>query len=87
MTAKLKHGHRHHPAHGADPGSTHERLLKRHAQPGRPEGAMHMGDQMAPPPMTAPPMGGAPPSMPPGGGGSMGGGPSTGGDEDEGGLS
>jgi hypothetical protein len=87
MTAKLKHGHKHHPAHGADPGSTHERLLRRHAEPGRPEGAMHPGGAMAAPapampqqpPMGAPPMGA--PAGP-----SMGAGPSTG-DDDEGGMS
>jgi len=75
MTAKTKHGHKAHPAaHGADPGTAHERLNRAHAMPGRPEGAM-MGDSsggpmpptmpttqpgaMAPPPMGAPPMGGA----------------------------
>ena len=89
MTAKTRHGHAaHHRAHGSDEGTAHERLNKRHAQPGRPEGAMHTGGEMAapaaapmPPPAT-PPMGGAPM----GGDPSMGAGPSTGGD-DEGGLS
>ncbi len=86
MTAKTKHGHAaHHRAHGSDEGTAHERLNKRHAMPGRPEGAMHMGDAAgaAPPPMAAPAM----PSMPPGGGApdqSMGAGPSS--SDDEGGM-
>lgn len=55
MTAKTKHGHKAHRAtHGADPGTAHERLNRRHAQVGRPEGAMHQGGEMAPP-MAAPP--------------------------------
>lgn len=66
MTAKTRHGHKaHHAAHGADPGTPHERLNRLHAQPGRAEGAMHLGGG-APPPMPsepmAPPMA-APPAM------------------------
>ena len=44
MTAKTRHGRAaHRPAHGADKGTPHERLNRLHAQPGRPEGAMHGG--------------------------------------------
>jgi hypothetical protein len=76
MTAKTKHGHKaHHAAHGADPGTPHERLNRLHAQPGRPEGAMHGGGLPAGP--TAPPgIGGAM------GGASLGAGPAT--DDEEG---
>jgi hypothetical protein len=90
MTAKTKHGHKAHgPARGADPGTPHERLNRLHAQPGRPEGAMHGGagpsqmpaepPQPAPmaPPMGAGPQMGAGPSM-----GPPGAGPST--DDEEG---
>lgn len=70
MTAKTRHGKgAHHAAHGADPGTPHERLNRLHAMPGRPEGAMHDSAPAAPmqmPPQmgapAAPPMGGAPPS-------------------------
>lgn len=83
MTAKTRHGHgAHRPAHGADPGSTHERLNRRHAMPGRPEGAMHAGGEM--PAQPAPePMGGVPAAGGMPGGQSMGAGPSTDGDEGE----
>lgn len=60
MTAKTRHGHgAHAPAHGADPGTAHERLNRRHAMPGRPEGAMHSGggEPAASPVPMAPPMG------------------------------
>jgi hypothetical protein len=74
-----EHGHAaHKPAHGADPGTPHERLNRLHAQPGRPEGAMAGGpngaamapEPMAPNPGMAPPGIGAPAP-------SMGAGPST----------
>lgn len=80
MTAKTKHGHKaHRPAHGADPGTPHERLNRLHAQVGRPEGAMHGGAPMPPSmPDAAPPMMGAPPAMSPPGAG-----PSTDSDEGE----
>lgn len=82
MTAKTKHGHgAHKAAHGADPGTPHERLNRLHAQPGRPEGAMHGGGPgpMPPAPMAPNPGMGAPMGAP---GPSMGAGPST---DDEGG--
>ena len=43
MTAKTKHGF-HGGSHtkGADHGTTHEKLLRRHRQPGRSEGAMNL---------------------------------------------
>lgn len=79
MTAKTRHGHgAHRPAHGADPGTPHERLNRRHAIPGRPEGAMHDGGEMPAPPMGGSPMAGGMP-----GGQSMGAGPSTDGEEGE----
>jgi hypothetical protein len=82
MTAKTKHGHKaHHAAHGADPGTPHERLNRLHAQPGRPEGAMHMGGGAGPSQMPS-----APPQMPPMGAGPgsppMGAAPAT--DDEEG---
>lgn len=88
MTAKTKHGHGAHPAaHGADPGTAHERLNRRHAMPGRPEGAMHnegSGEPAASPVPMAPPMGMGASAAPgaPMGGSSMG--ASSGGDDEEG---
>lgn len=83
MTAKTRHGHgAHKPAHGADPGTPHERLNRLHAQPGRAEGAMHGGapePMQAPAPMAPNPGMGAPMGAP---GPSMGAGPST--DDEEG---
>lgn len=80
MTAKTKHGHKaHHAAHGADPGTPHERLNRLHAQPGRPEGAMH--GSAGPAPM--PSMGATPPTAPPMGGAPMGAGPATDSEEGE----
>lgn len=84
MTAKMKHGHKAHPAaHGADPGTAHERLNRMHAMPGRPEGAMAgaggapmQGPMESPPPMA----GGAPGAMP---GAPMGAGPSPDDEESE----
>lgn len=80
MTAKTRHGKgAHHKAHGADPGTPHERLNRMHAQPGRPEGAMMQQPSAEPPPQ---PM----PAAPPGGMG-IGGGmspPGAGPDTDEG---
>jgi len=80
MTAKMKHGHKaHRTALGADPGSTHERLNRLHAQPGRPEGAMHGGGSTgAAAPLSTMAGGGVPPEMGP----SLGAGPST--DDEEG---
>jgi len=63
----MKHGMKaHRAAHGADPGTPHERLNRLHAMPGRPEGAMHGGDS-AGAPGPAPGMGPAtgPEPMPP----------------------
>jgi hypothetical protein len=84
LTAKQKHGSgAHRPAHGADPGTPHERLNRLHAQPGRAEGAMHAGAP-PPPPMQAP-MAPNPGMAPPGmgaSGPSMGAGPSTDDSED-----
>lgn len=78
MTAKTKHGHKAHPpAHGADPGTPHERLNRLHAMPGRAEGAMHgmepaesPGIGTTEPPQMPPPPGGAAqsPMAPPGAG-------------------
>lgn len=88
MTAKTKHGHGAHArAHGSDEGSTHERLNRRHAMPGRPEGAMHNeggGEPAASPVPMAPPMGMGASAAPgaPMGGSAMGGGAAT---DDEGG--
>jgi hypothetical protein len=40
LTARTRHGSAaHRSAHGADKGSTHEKLNRAHAQPNRPEGA------------------------------------------------
>ena len=87
MTAKTKHGHgAHRAAHGADPGTPHERLNRLHAMPGRPEGAMAagmgsgapMGSPAPMPPMAgggAPPMGAPPMGAPPMGAPPMGTGP------------
>lgn len=89
MTAKTRHGHKAHPpAHGADPGTAHERLNRLHAMPGRAEGAMHgmnqgeSGGAGVPEAPQMPAMGAGPPmaSGPPGA--SMGAGPST--DSEEG---
>lgn len=77
MTAKTKHGHKaHRPAHGADPGSTHERLNRMHAMPNRAEGQPMSAAGGGAPPM-APPMAGGPPGMGAMGDQSMGAGPDS----------
>jgi hypothetical protein len=77
MTARTRHGSKaHRTTHGADRGSTHERLHRMHAQPNRPEGAPMSAAQgpSAPPPMGMPMapqpqdnVGMAPPGAPMGG--------------------
>lgn len=74
MTAKTRHGKKAHPrAHGADHGTTHERLNKIHATPNRPEGAMHTSSPMPQsPPMAPQPADNAMAMAPPGAGPSAG---------------
>lgn len=85
MTAKTKHGHKAHPrAHGADHGTTHERLNRIHATPNRAEGAMSTSSPMPQQAPAAPqPQDNAMAMAPPGAGPSAGPGASDGDEGDQ----